>query len=327
MRNESLYRQWHILHLIFNHGNRGISQADLASEFNVSKRTIVRDIITLSTSGFPIYEEQDSSRGNQMFYYMDSEYKIPQISFSENEMISLHLVLNLTHSFDNYFSNLFKEAFSKITVQITPEYRNFINKLTDLVLPETTNIVPYNYENSKNISALVESILNLKQVSFDYQAMQSKAPKRHTISPLAIKFFNNNLYLAGYLKRKRAVLVFAINRIKGLQSLNANQDYIDFDAEAFFNNSFGIIQGEPFTAILKFKSEIAPYISERTWHPKQKLTNLENGYLQLELPAKSLSEMSKFVLSFKDKVEVIAPQELKEEVIRIVNNIVKIYNK
>ena len=77
MRNQSLYRQWHILHLINQNRLTGISKGELAKEFGVSKKTIARDITNLSTCGFPLYEDQDSERENQVFYYFTQGYRLP----------------------------------------------------------------------------------------------------------------------------------------------------------------------------------------------------------------------------------------------------------
>jgi len=327
MRNESLYRQWQILHLIYSHSQRGISQSELAAEFQVSKRTITRDIQNLSSVSFPIYADKEKYGDNQVYYFMESSYRIPQISFSEDEFATLYLMLKLSHPFESYFNGLFKDTFSKIMAQTPLEYRKFAARLSDIILPETTNVIPYTIENSNNLSVLMENILNQKKVKFQYKSIFSQGIKTHLISPLAIKFFNNNFYLAGFSKKKNLTLIFAINRIFNLEKVDESQDIVKFNPEKFFDESFGITEGKQFKARLRFNKIIAQYVSERSWHANQRIIRQENGDLILELPAKSISEMTKFVLSFKENVEVLEPQELKEEVIQTIIKIAQIYEK
>ena len=73
MRNQALYRQWQMLYLINQHRLSGISKGELATHFGVSKKTIARDITNLSSCGFPIYEDQDIDRANQVLSHTGRE--------------------------------------------------------------------------------------------------------------------------------------------------------------------------------------------------------------------------------------------------------------
>jgi len=54
---------------------------ELAKEFAVSKRTILRDLQSLERAGFPLYSEVGSAGG----YHILKERVLPPITFSENE--------------------------------------------------------------------------------------------------------------------------------------------------------------------------------------------------------------------------------------------------
>ena len=81
--------------MLFNNSIRGISKQQLADEFSVSKRTIMRDVENLSISGFPVYDEIDMDREGQVFYYMWNKYKIPEISFSYSELLAFYLLYSI----------------------------------------------------------------------------------------------------------------------------------------------------------------------------------------------------------------------------------------
>jgi predicted DNA-binding transcriptional regulator YafY len=129
---------------------------------------------------------------------------------------------------------------------------------------------------------------------------------------LAIKYFNHNFYLAGYYKKIDQVIVFAINRMNKLKLSDKPQHEVDFDSRTYFESGFGIYTGEVFQVKLQFFPPTSDYIAERVWHPAQKLTLLEDKSLILEMPANSISEMKKFVLSYGAKVKVLEPEELAE---------------
>jgi predicted DNA-binding transcriptional regulator YafY len=60
-------------------------------------------------------------------------------------------------------------------------------------------------------------------------------------------------------------------------------------------------------------SAIPPWVEEVHWHPTQKIEKKRSGDLVLHLPAGSLHEARRFVLSFGRHAKALSPKELVEE--------------
>jgi predicted DNA-binding transcriptional regulator YafY len=86
----------------------------------------------------------------------------------------------------------------------------------------------------------------------------------------------------------------------------------DFRADAFFRNTFGLFvgAGKPFRFRIRFSREVSDEIREMTWHPQQKIESEPSGGAVLELPAESLREAKKFILSYGRHAAAVAPPEL-----------------
>src|ERR1035438_7003422 len=85
----------------------------------------------------------------------------------------------------------------------------------------------------------------------------------------------------------------------------------DFDAAKYFGDSIGLyVGGKPFRFKVRIAKEIAPWITEVRWHPAQKLESLKNGDVVLDLPAGSLIEAKRFVLSLGRFGKALGPKEL-----------------
>jgi predicted DNA-binding transcriptional regulator YafY len=85
----------------------------------------------------------------------------------------------------------------------------------------------------------------------------------------------------------------------------------DFDAAKHFGDSIGLyVGGKPFRFKVRVAKEIAPWITEVRWHPAQKLESLKNGDVVLDLPAGSLIEAKRFVLSLGRFGKALGPKEL-----------------
>lgn len=103
------------------------------------------------------------------------------------------------------------------------------------------------------------------------------------------------------------------------------QHEVSFDSTTYFDSGFGIYVGEVFDVKLQFFSPTSDYIAERLWHPRQKITRLEDKSIILEMPANSLSEMKKFVLSYGAKVKVMEPEELRDLVLDELELVAEVY--
>jgi len=323
MRNQSLYRQWRIIHMIYNHRNAGISKQQLADEFRVSKRTIARDIENLSVSGFPIYDEIDVNRRGQVFYYMSKQYMIPEISFSFPEFLSVYVLYKVYTPLNPFLFKFFKNVIDKISATLPQETKKFLEKLQKTFLPD---LYPLIQEDDPDKMFLIsETIIRNKKIRFQYQSM--KKEKTFCITPLGMKFYHNNFYLAAYYKKRDIVLTFALNRMTNLTITSMKADEVDFDIDAYFHKGFGFYQGDIFTVKLQFSADVKRIIQERTWHPEQKLSENKDGSIILEMPASSLDEMMWFVLSYGRNVKVIEPEDLKNKINEELKKIQEMYNK
>jgi predicted DNA-binding transcriptional regulator YafY len=63
--------------------------------------------------------------------------------------------------------------------------------------------------------------------------------------------------------------------------------------------------------VLRFASEVAPYIRERQWHRNQELRELEEGSLELRFKTNQLESVQHWVQSWGEGCEVLAPKALR----------------
>ena len=114
---------------------------------------------------------------------------------------------------------------------------------------------------------------------------------------------------------------FKIDRVTGVdvQTLQFSPDP-DFSLEKHFASSFGIYQSDepsrqPKKIRIRFSSEAARYVQEKTWHPSQKLTKEKDGSVVLEVTLNDTHEIKAWTLSFGPKATVLEPESLCEEIV------------
>ena len=124
---------------------------------------------------------------------------------------------------------------------------------------------------------------------------------------------------------------FKIDRVTGVdvQTLQFSPDP-DFSLEKHFANSFGIFQSDdpsskPKKIRIRFNSEVARYVQEKTWHPSQKITKEKDGSVVLEVSLNDTHEIKAWTLSFGPKATVLEPKSLRDEIVSDVEQLLKTY--
>jgi predicted DNA-binding transcriptional regulator YafY len=94
----------------------------------------------------------------------------------------------------------------------------------------------------------------------------------------------------------------------------------------YIRKNFGILRSEATHKVcIKFSPDIAPWISEQVWHPKQETKSASDGSLCLEFPVADFREIKREALKYGSQVEVLYPESFKKEVKKEIEKMKKNY--
>lgn len=202
-----------------------ITAFELSEKFQVSKRTIYRDIKSLEQAGVPIITEEGKG------YTLMDGYKIPPIMFTENQANALILAEQLVlKNKDSSFIKNYSEAIEKIKAVLKESDKDKANLLSERTRFEQ-NI---NRErNSSNLSDLQFALTNYLTVKIDYTNESNKTSTR-IIEPFALLSTENWLLVAKCRLRKE-FRYFRLDRINTMEMMSENflphqmtlQDFFD----------------------------------------------------------------------------------------------------
>lgn len=205
---------------------RLITATSLAEKFNVSVRTIYRDIKALEQAGVPILTEDGKG------YTLMEGYKIPPVMFSESQANALILAEQLVlKNKDTSFIKDYTEAIDKIKAVLRQSEKDKANLLADRTRFEQ-NI---NRErNSNNISQLQYALTNLYLTRIDYINEQHKTTNR-TIEPFALISTNENWLLVAWCHLRKDFRYFRLDRITKMEILAEKFEQHNMTLQAFFD--------------------------------------------------------------------------------------------
>jgi predicted DNA-binding transcriptional regulator YafY len=93
------------------------------------------------------------------------------------------------------------------------------------------------------------------------------------------------------------------------------------------DNTFGLFQGGPAIPVtLRFSPFRARWIRQQRWHPDQRLNEFPDGSLELTVPVVDFREIKLQILQFGADVEVLAPPELRQEILKEIKRMKALYH-
>lgn len=283
---------------------RVISANTLAKKFEVSKRTIYRDIETLEYAGFPIISYPGVNGG---FGLIDT-FKIHTLTFNDYEKQKIINALNVQEQllpFQKSTTNINQ----KLQVIQDIPIKNPNMKLTS---PTLHNPVIERQTNEK-LKELYIALSEKQKVKIIYITASGDFSKR-IILPLELTLQNGSWYLRAYCELRNDIRLFKITRIRKIEVLQINFTY-DIPLKETKDDSKIEIQ-------LSFtKRSLGKlydfFLDEQMIITKDRvLVTFEDSLAHNLIP---------FLLMFANQVEVIYPEFLKEQHIKYTEAMQKIY--
>lgn len=286
--------------------SKHLTAKDLAEHFEVSTRTILRDVDTLSEAGIPIYTTK--GKGGGIFLLDNFILNKTTISKKEQDQILFALQsLSLTEQLEE------KELLSKLQAF-------FQNTKTGWIEVDFSRWGSEKSE-KEGFGLIKEAIIQHKILSFLYTSSYGETLRR-TVNPLRLVFKNNAWYLQAYCRLKEDYRTFKINR-----AFQMNMEDECFDAEDFEVPPIDIQSSDHFETlpfILEFSRESA-YRAYDNFNASQ-ITRNENGSVTVKADMVYEPGIYDYFLSLGRGVKIISPSFAKEKLLQCIEEIKTNYN-
>jgi len=190
---------------------RIVTAVELAAKFSVSVRTIYRDIRALEQAGVPVLTEEGKG------YSLMEHYRLPPVTFSENEANALILAEQLVlKNKDASFVKDYMEAIDKIKAVL----RHSVREKANLLSERTRFSQNINLErNSSNLSQLQFALTNFNLIKVVY-SNEAKETSTRILEPFALLSTQENWLLVAWCRLRNEFRYFRLSRIEKLELLS-----------------------------------------------------------------------------------------------------------
>ncbi len=282
-----------------------VTAPELAERFEVSRRTINRDIDELLYAGIPIRTSQGVGGGISIA----EGYKVDRTILTSKDM---QMILAGLRSLDSVSgSSYYGQLMEKIQAGSSELITGRDSILIDLSSWYKDTLAP-------KISTIQDAIENRHLLEFYYYAPSGES--KRTIEPYYIVFKWTSWYVYGWCRKRKDYRLFKLNRMDKVKETDKdfscrNAPVPDLSSELKFPRN--IILKALFEPDMKWRlvEEFGPGCYEEQ----------DDGRLLLIRDYADMDNLTMWMLTFGDKAEVLEPQELRDNLQSMAESMIKMY--
>ena len=281
--------------------------AKVAKEFEVSWRTIMRDVDFMKCRlKLPI--EFDSRKNG--YFYSKPVNQFPQLPFTEAEVFAMLVAHKAIAQYRGTpFEHPLALAFKRLTGQLDSSTKYSLGNLDEALsfrpfAPEDTDL--------ETFEILTRALKERRVLKFQYRNLDADKAQSRLVHPYHLGCIDNHWYLFAFDVKRQAMRTFALPRLKSPEiTVERFTTPKKFNLSEYLKGSLTVFKGDAdYEVVVDFDSWGADLVRGRKWHASQEITELPRRQLRLRLRLNSIEEAERWVLSWGAHATVVRPQSL-----------------
>lgn len=185
-------------------------------------------------------------------------------------------------------------------------------------------------DGEKWLSTIIKALKSNRKINIIYQRTGAYGPEEYNnLEPYILKNFRQRWYMLARKDKTQELRLFGLDRIHDIQILDTKFTYRESDSEDFFANSFGVVINEKLESkIIKIKvnKNTAHYFETLAFHKSQ---TIEPGddFTIFTYHLKITDDLIYELLKWSQNIEVLEPQELRDRMRTIAEQLLEKYKK
>ncbi len=285
--------------------HRVVTADQIAAHFEVSVRTVYRDIAALGEAGVPILAEAGVG------YSLMRGYHVPPIMFTEEEAAALFMSGELTEQLgDESLKRSLRGALLKVRAALPAERKDYLSRLADVV--GVWGSAPAE-PGGLSLMPVQEAVVRRRCLQMTYDAGGRGELTERVVEPLGLVFYGSRWHLIAWCRLRRDFRDFRLDRMRGWQVLGESfAGHESFSLMAFLHREVDPCELTPVVfecerwAMERVLAEMPAQLEHHV--------DLAAGRVRIDALAYSLDWLAGWLLGLGEAAEVRSPEELRQKV-------------
>jgi predicted DNA-binding transcriptional regulator YafY len=286
--------------LIHLQSKRIVGAQEIADRFDISLRTVYRDIRSLEEAGVPVIGEKGVG------YSIMEGYKLPPVMFTEEEVISFLMAEKVLEQYADFRnSGLFKGAMYKIKAVLRSAEKT---KLEEMEQNVSVNPAPDNYLVNDTIPVLLKCISEKKGARIAYAAEDGQTPERD-IDPLGLIHEHGGWSVLAWCSLQKDYKPFRTDRILTLTVTGRAFHKKHPPLKDWLDKRTPGPQTVP--VVVDVQHFLARYLQEQKYNYGFLREETRGDYVRMYFDAPCIQAFSRWYVTYADQAMIVRPDALK----------------
>ncbi len=299
--NMQINRMFEIIYILLE--KKTVTAKELAERFEVSVRTIYRDIESLSATGIPVFMSKGKGGGISLL----SDFVLNKTVLTQDEKDNIISALNAIKTIDIENSN------------------PAIGRLSSLFGKQNSNWIEIDFSDwgngdrkKDNFLILKNAIINKNVVEFEYYSSKGEKTER-TAECLKLCFKSRDWYLYAYCRQRKDNRFFKLSRMNNILVLDEKIERVA--PETVFEQEQLPFESELITIKMKFSYKMAFMVYDIF----DNFEVMSDGSFLVTANMPKANWLVSYILSYGEHCEVLEPQEIRDNIKNTIKQISKNY--
>jgi predicted DNA-binding transcriptional regulator YafY len=288
---------------------------DIADRFNISLRTVYRDIKTLEEAGIPLIGETGIG------YSIMDGYRLPPVMFTVEEATAFltaeKLVEKLT---DNSTDQSYKSAMYKIKSVLRSSEKDYLEVMDHNIEVMDNPYIRKERTAHNSLQTILKNISEKKVMAINYFANHSQENTSRNIEPVGIFYYGSNWHLLAFCQLRDDYRDFRIDRISQTVSTPLPFKKEHPSLKSFLKQIER--EKEMHSIVILAEKEIVKNFGEQKYYNGFISQREVRGKIEMTFLSCSIEGFARWYMMFGDRAEIVSPDSLKQTIKKIAGIIV-----
>jgi len=291
-----------------------VKAQDIAERFNISLRTVYRDINTLQEAGVPVIGEAG------LGYSIMDGYRLPPVMFTKEEAAAFLTAEKLIEKFtDTSTEASYKSAMYKVRAVLRSTEKDMLENIEEHI-EVIRKVMPYNDSSVNNtLQNLLKSISEKKILNIHYSAFTSEEITQRDIEPIGIFYSNGYWHTIAFCRLRNDYRDFRTDRILRITFIDKTFDKEHPSLKTYLEQMDE--KKELQKIVINVDGYAAKFLSVQKYYYGFFKEEKINDCVQMTFLTPYDDYFERWFITFADHAEIVSPDSLKIKLKTLVEKI------
>lgn len=293
------------LHAILTHlqSKKKVTAQEIADRFNISLRTVYRDVKALDESGVPVIGEAG------MGYTIMEGYRLPPVMFTQEEASALILGSKLAEQFtDGSVRKHYETALFKIKSVLRSADKDHLDELDGQIAVTPNRNAPVEENSDRHLVTIQKALSERKVLRLVYYSVYNEATTERTVEPIGLYYYGQTWHLIAWCQLRGDYRDFRVSRIKNLQTTDISFAHKQHRSLQEYINTMMSQQTDLKEVAVDFEKSVAKFVGEQRYFYGFLREERGEQFTRLIFLVSNLEYFGRWLLMYTTYVHVVTPE-------------------